>query len=162
MSGINKVILVGNLGRPPELKQTTTGNTLANIALATSKTWNDKAGVKQERTEWHNITVFGKLAEIVGQYCQKGTKLYVEGELQTEKWQDKQGNDRYTTKVIVNGFGGVIQMLDSKNTQEQAVPVPQPARTPHVREHPPLIDIGSDGQTIPPVAKDDFEDEIPF
>jgi single-strand DNA-binding protein len=152
MSGINKVILVGNLGRPPELKQTTTGNTLANIALATSKTWNDKAGVKQERTEWHNITVFGKLAEIVGQYCQKGTKLYVEGELQTEKWQDKQGNDRYTTKVIVNGFGGVIQMLDSKNTQEQAVPVPQPARTPHVPEHPPLGDVG----------RDEPNDDIPF
>ena len=151
MSGINKVILVGNLGRQPELKQTTTGNTLANIALATSKTWNDKAGVKQERTEWHNITVFGKLAEIVGQYCQKGTKLYVEGELQTEKWQDKQGNDRYTTKVIVNGFGGVIQMIDSKNSREQSNPVP-PTTPPPVKEHTP----------IEPVAKDEFEDDIPF
>ena len=75
MNGINKVILIGNLGRPPELKQTKTGNTLANLALATSKRWTDKAGAKQERTEWHNITVFGKLAEIVGQYCQQGSKL---------------------------------------------------------------------------------------
>jgi single-strand DNA-binding protein len=151
MNGINKVILVGNLGRQPELKQTTTGNTLANLALATSKSWNDKAGVKQERTEWHNITVFGRLAEIVGQYCQKGTKLYVEGELETNKWQDKQGNDRYTTKVIVNNFGGAIQMIDSKNSQEQSNPVP-PTTPPPVAEHAP----------IEPVAKDEFEDEIPF
>ena len=151
MNGINKVILVGNLGRQPELKQTTTGNTLANLALATSKTWNDKAGVKQERTEWHNITVFGRLAEIVGQYCQKGTKLYVEGELETNKWQDKQGNDRYTTKVIVNNFGGAIQMIDSKNSQEQSNPVP-PTTPPPVAEHAP----------IEPVVKDEFEDEIPF
>ena len=150
MSGINKVILVGNLGRPPELKQTTTGNTLANIALATSKTWNDKAGVKQERTEWHNITVFGKLAEIVGQYCQKGTKLYVEGELQTEKWQDKQGNDRYTTKVIVNGFGGVIQMLDSKNGQSSAPQQAAPQQTQN--QHPPQGDVG----------RDEPNDDIPF
>ena len=151
MNGINKVILVGNLGRQPELKQTTTGNTLANLALATSKSWNDKAGVKQERTEWHNITVFGRLAEIVGQYCQKGTKLYVEGELETNKWQDKQGNDRYTTKVIVNNFGGAIQMIDSKNSQEQSNPVP-PTTPPPVAEHAP----------IEPVTKDEFEDEIPF
>ena len=152
MNGINKVILVGRLGRKPELKDTTTGSTLANLALATKKTWNDKAGVKQERTEWNQVTIFGKLAEIVGQYCDKGTKLYLEGELETQKWQDKQGNDRFTTKIIVSSYDGEIQMLDSKNTQEQAVPVPQPARTPHVPEHPPLGDVG----------RDEPNDDIPF
>ena len=151
MNGINKVILVGRLGRKPELKDTTTGSTLANLALATKKTWNDKAGVKQERTEWHQVTIFGKLAEIVGQYCDKGTKLYLEGELETQKWQDKQGNDRFTTKIIVNSFGGAIQMLDNKNTQEQSNPVP-PTTPPPVAEHAPIT----------PVAKDDFEDDIPF
>ena len=152
MSGINKVILIGNLGRQPELKQTKTGNTLANIALATSKSWTDKAGAKQERTEWHNITVFGKLAEIVGQYCQKGSKLYVEGELETNKWQDKQGQDRYTTKIVVNGFGGVIQMLDSKNQTPESI-------TPAVPQHPQEI---VQQTPIVPVGKDEFEDDIPF
>jgi single-strand DNA-binding protein len=157
MNGINKVILVGNLGRKPDLKNTTTGSTLANLALATSKTWTDKAGAKQERTEWHNITVFGKLAEIVGQYCDKGSKLYVEGELETNKWQDNQGNDRYTTKVIVNNFGGAIQMLDSKGTmpekqQSNFVPVPQPARTPHVEA----------GSIPGDQGRDEPNDDIPF
>ena len=151
MNGINKVILVGNLGRKPELKNTTTGSTLANLALATSKTWTDKAGAKQERTEWHNITVFGKLAEIVGQYCDKGSKLYVEGELETNKWQDNQGNDRYTTKVIVNNFGGVIQMIDSKNSQQSSNSNPQVAAST-IKEHTPIT----------PVAADEFEDDIPF
>ena len=151
MNGINKVILVGNLGRKPDLKNTTTGSTLANLALATSKTWTDKAGAKQERTEWHNITVFGKLAEIVGQYCDKGSKLYVEGELETNKWQDDQGNNRYTTKVIVNNFGGVIQMIDSKNSQQPSNSNPQVAAPP-VKEHTPIT----------PVAADEFEDNIPF
>jgi len=154
MNGINKVILIGNLGRPPELKQTKTGNTLANLALATSKRWTDKAGAKQERTEWHNITVFGKLAEIVGQYCQQGSKLYIEGELETNKWQDKQGNDRYTTKIIVNGFGGAVQMLDSKDQTPQSI-------TPAVPQHPEAV-VQQEQAPITPVAKDDFEDDIPF
>ena len=153
MSGINKVILIGNLGRQPELKQTKTGNTLANIALATSKSWTDKAGAKQERTEWHNITVFGKLSEIVGQYCRKGSKLYVEGELETNKWQDKQGNDRYTTKIIVNGFGGVIQMLDSKSeTAGQSAAITVPQNPEAIVQQTPIV----------PVGKDEFEDDIPF
>jgi single-strand DNA-binding protein len=123
---VNKVILIGNLGRSPEVKQTTTGKTLANLALATSKKWTDKTtGEKHDKTEWHNITVFGNLASVVERYCFKGTKLYVEGELETQKWQDKQGNDKFTTKVIVNGFGGKIEMIDSKPK-----PTPVPAVTP--------------------------------
>ena len=153
MSGINKVILIGNLGRPPEVKQTKTGNTLANLALATSKKWTDQTtGQKHDKTEWHNITVFGKLASIVDQYCQTGSKLYIEGELETQKWQDSHGNDKYITKVIVNGFGGKIEMLDSKS---------QPAAAQSANVPPPIV-TPPEPQPAVAVVGEEPEDDIPF
>ena len=114
MSGINKVILIGNLGAKPELKYSSTSVAITNLSVATSESWTDKnTGQKQEKTEWHRVSVFGKLAEIVSNYCDKGSKVYIEGKLQTRKYQDKSGVDRYATEIIVSGFNSVIQMLDS-------------------------------------------------
>jgi len=115
MSGINKVILVGNIGAKPEVKYSSNGSAIANLSVATSETWNDKnSGEKQERTEWHRVSLYGKLAEIAGQYLDKGSKVYVEGKLQTRKWQDQSGQDRYTTEIVVSGYGGTLQMLDRR------------------------------------------------
>ena len=109
--GINKVILVGNLGGEPEVRFTPGGSAVANITIATSSSWRDKqSGEMQERTEWHRVAFFNRLAEIVGEYLHKGSKIYVEGSLRTRKWQDKSGNDRYTTEIIANE----MQMLDSR------------------------------------------------
>ncbi len=109
--GINKVILVGNLGADPETRYTASGAAITGIRIATSESWKDKqTGEQQERTEWHSITFFGRLAEIAGEYLRKGSQVYVEGRLQTDKWQDKDGNDRYTTKVIANE----MQMLGGR------------------------------------------------
>jgi single-strand DNA-binding protein len=109
--GINKVILVGNLGADPETRYTASGAAITSIRIATSESWTDKqSGEKQERTEWHSITFFGRLAEIAGEYLRKGSQVYVEGRLQTDKWQDKDGNDRFTTKVIANE----MQMLGGR------------------------------------------------
>ena len=109
--GVNKVILLGNLGKDPEVKYMPNGNAVANITLATSETWNDKSsGEKQEKTEWHRVVFFGKLAEIVGQYLKKGSKIYVEGKLQTRKWQGQDGQDRYTTEIIADE----MQMLGGR------------------------------------------------
>lgn len=118
--GINKVILIGNIGQKPEIKYTTGGMAITNISLATSEKWKDKnTNETIQKTEWHRVSVFGKLAEIIVQYCDKGSQLYVEGKLQTRKWQDQSGQDRYTTEVVVSGFGGVIQMLGSKKDLDQ-------------------------------------------
>ena len=156
MAGINKVILVGNLGAKPEIKYASNGNAISNFSVATSESWTDKStGQKQDRTEWHRVSLFGKVAEIAGQYLDKGSKVYVEGKLQTRKWQDQNGQDRYTTEVVVSGFNGTLQMLDrrddmnsnpasqSSQPQSQAAPEPAPA-------------------AITPVAPDEFEDDIPF
>ena len=117
MAGINKVILVGNLGKDPEIRHTTDGKPIANITVATSETWKDKnSGEPREKTEWHRVVIFGGVANIVEQYLHKGSKVYIEGKLQTRKWQDKNGQDRYTTEVVVDGFNGVMQMLDSRST----------------------------------------------
>ena len=113
MSGVNKVILVGNLGNDPEIKQTGNGTSLANFSVATSESWT-KDGERQERTEWHRVTCWGKLADIVGQYVTKGSKVYIEGKLQTRKWQDQSGADRYSTEVVLQGFDGKLVLLDSK------------------------------------------------
>ena len=112
--GINKVILVGNLGQKPEIRYTQTDSAVANLSLATSESWKDKeTGEQREKTEWHRIVYFGKLAEIAEQYLDKGSKVYVEGKLQTRKWQDKEtGADRYTTEIV----GNELTMLDSKNS----------------------------------------------
>jgi len=109
--GVNKVILIGNLGKDPEMKSFPNGDAYCNLTLATSESWTDKtSGEKKERTEWHNLVFTRKLAEIVGQYLKKGSKVYVEGSLRTRKWQDKDGHDRYTTEINVND----MQMLDGK------------------------------------------------
>ena len=113
MSGINKVILIGNLGAKPELKYSSSNTAITNLSVATSESWVDKnTGQKQEKTEWHRVSVFGKLAEVISNYCDKGSKVYIEGKLQTRKYQDKNGADRYTTEIIVSGFNSVVQMLD--------------------------------------------------
>lgn len=102
MASVNKVILVGNLGRDPEVRYLPDGGAVTNISVATTDTWKDKSGEKQERTEWHRVAFFGKLAEIAGEYLKKGSQIYVEGRLQTRKWQDKEGKDRYTTEIIAS------------------------------------------------------------
>jgi single-strand DNA-binding protein len=110
--GINKVILIGNLGGEPEVRFTPGGSAVANITVATSTSWRDKqSGDMQERTEWHRVVFFNRLAEVVGEYMHKGSKIYIEGSLRTRKWQDKSGNERYTTEIV----GNEMQMLDSKS-----------------------------------------------
>jgi single-strand DNA-binding protein len=110
MASVNKVILVGNLGRDPETRYMPDGGAITNISIATTSTWKDKNGEKQESTEWHRIAFFGKLAEIAGEYLKKGSQVYVEGKLRTRKWQDKDGSDKYTTEVIADA----MQMLGSR------------------------------------------------
>ena len=156
MAGINKVILVGNLGAKPEIKYASNGNAISNLSVATSESWTDKnTGQKQERTEWHRVSLFGKVAEIAGQYLDKGSKVYVEGKLQTRKWQDQSGQDRYTTEVVISGFSGTLQMLDRRddsNSTMQSQPQSNPQPTQNTQQAP----------TITPVAQDEFEDDIPF
>ena len=151
MAGINKVILVGNLGAKPEVKYASNGNAISNLSVATSESWTDKStGQKQERTEWHRVSLFGKLAEIAGQYLDKGSKVYVEGKLQTRKWQDQNGQDRYTTEVVVSGFNGTLQMLDRRDDSSSNAP----------SENATVKD--QTEPSITPVSKDEFEDDIPF
>jgi single-strand DNA-binding protein len=110
--GINKVILIGNLGADPEVRYTTSGGAVANCRLATSESWKDKqTGEQREQTEWHRVVMFGRLGEIVGEYLKKGSKIYVEGAIRTRKWQDRDGNDRYTTEIVANE----MQMLDGRS-----------------------------------------------
>jgi single-strand DNA-binding protein len=128
MRGVNKVIIVGNVGNDPELKNTPSGAAVATMSVATSETWNDKAsGEKKEKTEWHKVIFWNRLAEIVGQYVRKGSQVYIEGKLQTRKWQDKDGNDRYTTEIVASE----MQMLGGKGSggEKQSAPpsVPQSA-----------------------------------
>jgi single-strand DNA-binding protein len=119
--GVNKVILVGNLGQDPEVRYMPTGNGVANITLATSDSYKDKnTGQMVDKTEWHRVVFFGKLAEIVGEYCRKGSQIYVEGKLQTRKWTDQQGQEKYTTEIVVDGFTGQMQMLGTRGGDQQS------------------------------------------
>jgi single-strand DNA-binding protein len=144
--GVNKVILVGNLGRDPEVRYMPSGNAVANVTLATTESWKDKqTGEKQERTEWHNVVFYSRLAEVAGEYLKKGSQVYVEGSLRTRKWQDKSGNDRYTTEIIASD----MQMLGGRGgsagyaASDAASPMAeQPATTG--------------------TAEPDFDDDIPF
>ena len=112
--GVNRVILVGNLGQDPEIRYMPNGNAVANISVATSETWKDKqTGESKDKTEWHRVVIFGRLAEIAGEYLKKGSQVYIEGQLQTRKWQDQSGIDHYTTEIVVN-IGGTMQMLGSR------------------------------------------------
>jgi len=143
--GINKVILVGNLGKDPEVRYMANGGAVCNVTLATSESWKDKqTGEQKDKTEWHNIVFYRRLAEIAGEYLRKGSQIYVEGKLQTRKWQDKSGNDRYTTEIIA----AEMQMLGGRgggsadfggSSASQAAPAPASAS-----------------------ASDDFDDDIPF
>ncbi|WP_305843819.1 single-stranded DNA-binding protein [Photobacterium leiognathi] len=116
--GINKVILVGNLGNDPEVRYMPNGGAVANITIATSESWRDKnTGEQREKTEWHRVALYGKLAEVAGEYLRKGSQVYIEGQLQTRKWQNQQGQDQYTTEVVVQGFNGTMQMLGGRQNQ---------------------------------------------
>ena len=126
MAGVNKVIILGNLGKDPEVRFMPNGNAVANLTVATSDSWKDKqTGEQKEKTEWHRVAMFGKLAEIAGEYLKKGSKVYLEGQLQTRKWQNQQGQDQYTTEVVVQGFNGVMQMLDGKPQGQGGFQQPQ-------------------------------------
>lgn len=116
MAGVNKVILIGNLGKDPEVRRLNSGDSVVNFTLATSETWRDKTtGERKERTEWHNIVIFNEnIGKVVEQYCKKGSKVYVEGQIQTRKWQDKEGQDRYTTEIVLQRFRGELTLLDSR------------------------------------------------
>ena len=110
MAGVNRVFLMGNLGADPEIKNTSSGSFVTNLRLATSETWNDtRTGERQERTEWHNVVLFGRLAEVASEYLRKGSRVYIDGKVQTRKWQDQQGQDRYTTEVL----GKALEIIDS-------------------------------------------------
>ncbi len=147
---INRVTLLGNLGREPEVKYASNGNAIANLAVATSESWKDKqTGEKKEQTEWHRVSVFGKLAEIAGQYLHKGSKVYIEGQIKTTKYQDKDGKDVYSTSINVSGFGGILKMLDSKGEGQAPSQAPQP---PVV--HDPITPVAQEGGFT--------DDEIPF
>ncbi|EKN3396502.1 single-stranded DNA-binding protein [Yersinia enterocolitica] len=162
--GVNKVILVGNLGQDPEVRYLPNGGAVARITLATSESWRDKAtGEQKEKTEWHRIVLFGKLAEVAGEYLRKGSQVYIEGALQTRKWQDQSGQDRYTTEVVVN-VGGTMQMLggkqgDSQGTQsqERQQSGPQQNQQQWGQQH-----AQGQMQSRPEEPPMDFDDDIPF
>lgn len=125
MKGVNKVIIVGNCGQDPEVRYSPSGMCFCNVSIATSESWKDKqSGEQKERTEWHRIVLQGKLAEIAGEYLKKGSQAYFEGKLQTRKWQDQSGQDKYTTEIVVDSFTGVMQLLGGKpqgqQTQQQS------------------------------------------
>lgn len=148
--GVNKVILIGNLGSDPEVRYTPNGNAVANVNLATSESWRDKtSGEPQDRTEWHRIVFFNKLAEIVGEYLHKGSKIYVEGSLRTRKWLDKQGVERHTTEVIANE----MHILGSRTGGHHSDSNENHTETKSNKGQPALAEAG-------PV--DSFEDDIPF
>lgn len=137
---INKVILIGNLGADPELRYMGNGNPVATLSIATSTSWKDRdSGERQTRTEWHRVVLFNKLGEIAGEYLKKGSKVFIEGELRTRKWQDKSGQDRYTTEIV----GNEMQMLSGRGEG-----APTQGSAPHDR--------------APAPASDEFDDDIPF
>ncbi|HEJ7990200.1 TPA: single-stranded DNA-binding protein [Serratia liquefaciens] len=147
--GINKAIIVGNLGKDPEVRYMPNGGAVANITLATSESWRDKAtGEQKEKTEWHRVVLFGKLAEIAGEYLRKGSQVYIEGKLTTRKWADQAGVEKYTTEIHVN-VGGVLQMLGGKPDGGGGSQPQQQGRQP--QQHA--------SSNEPPM---DFDDDIPF
>lgn len=155
MASVNKVILVGNLGKDPEVRYMPNGDAVCNFSIATTDSWKDKAGQKQERTEWHSIVMYRKLAEIAGEYLKKGRPVYVEGRLQTRKWQTKEGQDRYTTEIIADQ----MQMLGQGSAYDRSGGDYQGGDTgaPSNYERKPQAQNNSTGGGF-----DDFEDDIPF
>jgi single-strand DNA-binding protein len=150
MASVNKVILVGNLGRDPEMRYMPSGDAIASFSVATTDNWKDKNGQKQERTEWHRISMFGKLAEIAGEYLKKGSSVYIEGRLQTRKWQDKEGNERQTTEVVADR----MQMLGGRSSSGYEPESEAPERQPGTAVERQTTTGGT--------GFDDFEDDIPF
>lgn len=143
MVSVNKVTILGNLGREPEIRKTGDGKSIANLNIATSENWKDRDGNKQEKTEWHRVVVFGKLADIVEKYLNKGDSVYIEGKLQTRKWQDSQGQDKYTTEISVDGFGGTLKMLGKRDSGGSQPAAEQPTMKPASSDAP-------------------FDDDVPF
>ena len=163
--GVNKVILIGNLGQDPEVKYMPNGNAVTKISVATSESWKDKnTGQQQERTEWHRVVAFARLAEIMGEYLHKGSKVYIEGSLRTNKWQDQSGQDRYTTEIIVDQMqmldsrgGGTAPMGGGYQQQDNGFSnQPAPAQQAPAQQAP--------AQSAPPAQppEGEFEDDIPF
>ena len=161
MAGINKVIIVGRLGNAPEMRTMPNGDAVANLSVATSESWTDKqTGEKREITEWHRIIFFRRQAEICGQYLEKGSLVYIEGKLKTRKWQDQNGQDRYTTEIQ----GDVLQMLDSRSDRQSGgyAPAAQPSYSSQAPSAPtaPRATPASKPAAEPPM--DNFDDDIPF
>jgi single-strand DNA-binding protein len=153
MASVNKVILIGNLGRDPETRYMSNGEAVTNITVATTDTWKDRNGEKQEKTEWHRVTFYRKLAEIAGEYLKKGRQVYIEGRLETRKWTDKSGNERYTTEVIASD----MKMLGSRSGSgsfETNAAVPGSPASSSPTKQPDSVKSGS--------GFDDMEDDIPF
>ena len=160
--GVNKAVILGNVGNDPELRFMSNGKAVANFTVATSEQWKDQQGQKQERTEWHRMVAYDKLAEIIGQYVKKGSKLYLEGKLQTRKWQDQQGQDRYTTEIIVSE----MQMLDGKPQQGgQQAPQgqQQPQRQPQQQQAPQNNGYQqARSQPVQQQQEPQFDDDLPW
>ena len=152
VGSVNKVILLGNLGRDPEIRSMQSGNKMASFSIATSKRWKDKNTQEQrEKTSWHNVVVFGDgLVNIVENYVKKGSKIYVEGELQTRKWQDQDGNDRYTTEVVLQGYNCNLTLLDSRNNTNQST---------ETQQETSLVDDSIESKST---DSNDTEEDIPF
>ncbi|MEY2333702.1 single-stranded DNA-binding protein [Acidithiobacillus ferrianus] len=157
MAGVNKVILLGHLGRDPEMRYQPSGGAIANFSIATSETFKDKEGNKQERTEWHRVVLFGRTAEIAGEYLRKGSMAYVEGRLQTRKWTDKEGQERYTTEIVgdrlqlVGARGGGGGGAASFDEEDQSRPSGGSSTAGSSRKN-----------EMPPAPTEDFDDDIPF
>lgn len=157
--GVNKVIIVGTLGNDPEVKYSASGSAIANLSVATSEQWKDKqTGEKKEQTEWHRIVIFGKLAEVAGEYLRKGSQVYIEGQLRTRKWSDSNGVDRYTTEIVITQMGGVMQMLGGKREDSGQQQRQQSGQQPQRQQQPPKQQRPQGGNE-PPM---DFDDDIPF
>ena len=164
--GVNKVIIVGTLGNDPEVKYSASGSAIANLSVATSEQWRDKqTGEKKEQTEWHRVVIFGKLAEVAGEYLRKGSQVYIEGQLRTRKWTDSNGVDRYTTEIVIPQIGGVMQMLGGKRDDSGQQPRQQSGQQPqggwgtNPQQQQPQKQQSPQGGNEPPM---DFDDDIPF
>ncbi|MCX8050257.1 MAG: single-stranded DNA-binding protein, partial [Methylohalobius sp.] len=156
---VNKVILIGNLGADPEVRYMPSGDAVANLRIATSEVWRDKNGEQQERTEWHNVVLFGKVAEVAKQYLRKGSKVYIEGKLRTRKWQTQDGQDRYTTEVVVD-INGTMQMLDSR--AGGTAPLDDPLPATRTASTPAQPDTRSMPQERGQPFGGELNDDVPF
>ena len=165
MKGVNKVIIVGNCGQDPEVRYSQSGMCFCNVSIATSESWKDKqSGEQKERTEWHRVVLQGKLAEIAGEYLKKGSQAYFEGKLQTRKWQDQSGQDKYTTEVVVDSFTGVMQLLGSKPQGQQGQQQASPQYQQQQRQQAEQQWASPQQQRQPAYNEPpiDFSDDIPF